>query len=119
MDGKVYRLEQSYWVRIYISGPIDMIKQVCREYVLCGLCVTITPTTYIFSHGEEEGAMIELIRYPKYPDSPGDESDCWDVMCELAEFICDNIHQGSYTVMDPDQAITFDRRKIFALPPED
>jgi hypothetical protein len=116
MDGKVYRLEQSYWVKIYISGPIEMIDQCCREFVLDGLCVNVTETQYIFTHGEQQGATIELINYPVYPKTP---EEIWDTAIDLANFILDNTHQGSYTVMDPDQAITFDRRKIFALPPED
>lgn len=111
MKGSTYHLKSSYWVRCYISGPIEMVKQCCREFVLDGLCVTVTPTTYIYTHGEESGVMIELIRYPKYPNSPGSKKDNWNTMVELADFILDQTHQGSYTVMDAENAITFDRRR--------
>ena len=98
----------SYWVRIYISGPIDMIDQCCREFVLDGLCVNVTKTQYIFTHGEQQGATIELINYPKYPDT---SENLWDKAIELADFILDNTHQGSYTVMDAEKAVSFDRRR--------
>lgn len=101
--------EQSYWVRIYVSGPIPMIEQCCREFVLEGLCVTVTPTNYIFTHGEQTGAIIEIINYPVYPSSPEEQ---WDKAIDLANFILDNTHQGSYTVMDAENVITFDRRTI-------
>lgn len=32
-----------------------------------GLCVTITPTTFIYKNGREEGAVIGLINYPRFP----------------------------------------------------
>jgi hypothetical protein len=96
------------WVRIYIAGPVPLIEQCCREFVLDGLCVTVTPTNYIFTHGEQSGAIIELINYPKYPSTPEED---WDQAIDLANFLLDNLHQGSYTVMSPEKVITFDRRQ--------
>jgi len=56
------------WARIYIAGPIDVAKQVIRQDCLRqGLCVTIEPTTYIYSGGEEEGYVVGLNNYPRFP----------------------------------------------------
>ena len=108
MEGREY-IEKTYWVRIYISGPLEMIEQCCREFVLDGLCVTVTPTKYIFTHGEETGVVVELINYPVYPTM---DNDIWRTATELADFLLDNTHQGSYTVMDPTKTYTFDRRAV-------
>lgn len=54
-----------------MSGPIDVAKQVCREHcLLVGLCVTVEPSCFIYSGGEEAGFVIGLINYPRFPDSP-------------------------------------------------
>jgi len=60
----------TYWVKIYIAGPIKVAKQIIRrECKAEGLCVTIDPTTFIYTGGEETGYVVQLINYPKYPVS--------------------------------------------------
>ena len=57
-------------IEIYASGPIEVAKQVCRETCLSeGLCVTIEPTHFIYTGGEETGFKIGLINYPRFPTS--------------------------------------------------
>lgn len=59
----------SFWARIYISGPDDVIEQVCRkECKRKGLCVTVTPTKFIYTGGEETGVEVGLINYAKFPE---------------------------------------------------
>lgn len=66
-------VEPTYQIRIYISGPIEVIKQTCRtECLRQGLCVTVDPTTYIYTGGEEAGAVIGLINYPRFPTTPAE-----------------------------------------------
>ena len=101
---------KTYWVKIYIAGPIWLIEQVCREYVLKGGCVTITPTNYIYTMGEESGAEISLINYPRYPkDNP--QEDLLLEAIELGGLICERCAQGSFTVMTPHDTHFFSRRK--------
>jgi hypothetical protein len=67
------RLETSntQWARIYLSGPIEVAKQVIRADCLReGLCVTIEPTTFIYTGGEEAGYVVGLINYPRFPIEP-------------------------------------------------
>ena len=50
---------------------ITEVEEICQNY--CddvGLCVTITPTKYIYKNGNEEGCSIGLINYPRFPSSP-------------------------------------------------
>lgn len=39
-----------------------------QEYVnKVGLCITITPTTFVYKDGREQGVVIGLINYPRFP----------------------------------------------------
>lgn len=61
---------ETYWARIYIAGPVEIAKQILREECLReGLCVTIEPTTFIYTGGEESGYVVGLINYPRFPAS--------------------------------------------------
>lgn len=64
-------LVDTYWARIYISGPIEVAKQAIRaECLREGLCVTIEPTTFIYTGGEESGFVVGLVNYPRFPSTP-------------------------------------------------
>ncbi len=52
---------------------IDEVMEICQEY--CddiGLCVTITPIHFVYTKGQENGCLIGLINYPRFPSSPED-----------------------------------------------
>lgn len=58
----------TYWIRLYLSGPIEVAKQAIRADCLReGLCVTIEPTTFIYTGGEEAGYVVGLVNYPRFP----------------------------------------------------
>jgi hypothetical protein len=70
----------SYNINIYIglthsdSGvthDIGKLKEICQNYVNnIKLCVTVTPTEFIYVDGSESGAIVGLIHYPRYPSTP-------------------------------------------------
>ena len=61
----------TFWVRIYLAADFDVAKQICREYCYNqGLCVNIHKCNYIFTGGEEYGCCVELINYPRFPNTP-------------------------------------------------
>jgi hypothetical protein len=91
----------TFWVRIYMSGPIEIAKQVCRaECRKEGLCVTIEPTTFIYTGGEESGFVIGLIQYPRFPKP---EPELFDRAVALARVLLDTTHQHSALVMGADK----------------
>lgn len=93
------KTEATFWARIYMSGPIEIAKQVCRERCLArGLCVTIDPTHFIYTGGEESGFVVGLIQYPRFPASEEDiESRAEEIAHALLERTC----QHSALVMTP------------------
>jgi hypothetical protein len=91
--------QPTYWVKIYLSGPIEVAKQFLRgECASIGLCVTIEPTTYIYTGGEESGYVVGLIQYPRFPATEAS-------ILERAELITSRLleltHQASCTIMTP------------------
>ncbi len=97
-----------FWANIYIAGPVPMIEQVCREFCEQGLCVTVTPTNYIYTMGEESGAIVGLINYPRFPKTNAVIlNDAIALGHEIMEQCC----QGSFTVMTPKETHFFSRRK--------
>lgn len=61
----------TYVIRLYLSGPIEIAKQAIRADCLReGLCVTIEPTTFIYTGGEEAGYVVGLVNYPRFPSEP-------------------------------------------------
>lgn len=96
-------------VRIYLSGPISIIQQICRQYCLeIGLCVTVTPTVFIYTGGEEFGVEIGLLNYPRFPDS---EAGLIKKAIDLANRCRNGAAQHSYLVVTPKQTIWNSTRK--------
>lgn len=77
----------TYWAKIYLSGPIEIAKQTIRqECHEAGLCVTIEPTTFIYTGGEESGYVVGLVNYPRFPAEPAAIRDrAYALMTRLLE----------------------------------
>lgn len=47
---------------------IKKAELICQKYCNeVGFCVTITPTKYIYTNGNEKGFVIGIIAYPRFP----------------------------------------------------
>lgn len=89
----------SYPISIFIAGDFDEARKICRKF--CdeeGLCVTVTPTTYIYTGGEEPGVVVGLINYPRFPAKPRDIEGAAEL---LALELVHKLEQQSVTVQTP------------------
>jgi hypothetical protein len=69
----VKRLEPTFWVDIYMAGDIWAAKtELRRECNREGLCVTLTPTEFIYTGGLESGFVVGLKNYPRFPKAPAE-----------------------------------------------
>lgn len=93
---------KTFTATIYLSGSIETIKQVCRKYCLRGLCVTIKPTLFIYTGGEEFGVEIGLLNYPRFEES---EDDILQNTIELATKCRDEAMQHSWLIVTPEKTI--------------
>lgn len=98
----------TYWARIYISGPIEVAKQIIREDCLReGLCVTIESTTYVYTGGEEIGYVVGLNNYPRFSTTEHElDSRAEDLALKLLQ----GTHQHSCMIQTPEQTKWISRR---------
>jgi hypothetical protein len=90
----------SYQIKIYLSGSIEVAKQVIREHILeKPLCVTIEPTTYIYTGGEEAGYVVGLLNYPRFPKPPNELAVRASI---LAELLLARTFQRSALIVSPE-----------------
>jgi hypothetical protein len=95
----------SYPVSIFIAGRASDIEEQCRTYCdEVGLCVTCTPTTFIYTGGEEDGYIVGLINYPRFPSAP---KAIWEHAETLAARLRIEADQQSYTIQAPDKTVWF------------
>lgn len=96
-------------IRIYLSGPIESAKQIIRGYCLSvGLCVTIEPTLFIYTGGEEAGYVVGLLNYPRFPSNAED----LDRKAEkLALLLLDGTYQHSALVVTPECSVWYTKRE--------
>ena len=91
---------KTHEVKIYIAGDLPAIKTACREFCLTGLCVSITPTDFVFTGGSETGACIGLINYARFPAEP---SAIDARAMELAMILLSKCCQRSCSVVTPNE----------------
>lgn len=93
----------TFWARIYISGPIEAARQTIREDCLReGLCVTIEPTRFIYTGGEEDGFVVGLVNYPRFPTT--DEALTTRAR-DLAERLLAATFQHSVLIVTPKESV--------------
>jgi len=87
--------------------PIEKIYEVCQEYIdRIGWCVTVTPTKYIYKNGNELGAIIGIIQYPRFPTSI-------DILKEetikLAKLLLANLKQFRISIAFPEETVMIEK----------
>ena len=98
----------SYPVSIFMAGDIDHAMHHCRAY--CddvGFCVTVTPTDYIYRDGQEDGFIVGLINYPRFPATP---EQIFKIANEIADKLRRHLYQDSYSIQTPTETHWFSWR---------
>lgn len=86
-DGEVKSIEEVY----------DVCQQYCNVY---GLCVTVSPTRFIYTNGNEDGCCIGLINYPRFPSA---NEKITDLAIGLAEILKQDFKQNRVSVVTSDK----------------
>lgn len=114
----------AFWANIYVGlketprafepapeydGPwpvlhsVSEVERVCQEY--CdekGFCVSVTPTKYIYTRGNEPGVIVGVISYPRFPS---DNGELRRRALELAEKLRTACGQYKVSVMMPSEVV--------------
>lgn len=101
----IRKVDKSYNVEVHMAGDIReaglFLQQVAARR---GMCVSITPTSFIYSGGREEGFRIGFINYPRFPQNP---EEILRQAEELADWVRDHIGQYSWSITTPDETIYY------------
>ena len=89
-------------VTIYIAGDFADAKRVCRKFCAEGLCVTVEPTTFVYTGGAEDGVRIRLINYPRFPT---DVPTLVATAERLGDLLRAELCQSSYSIVGPSETI--------------
>lgn len=97
------RIVPAFYANIWIAGDAQEAERICRRYCMeVGLCVTVTPTTFVYTGGAEVGVCVRLVNYPRSPRDPQDiEAQAMDLARMLRVGLC----QWSFMVETPAKAI--------------
>lgn len=79
------------------------VEAACQDYCdEVALCVTVTPTRFVYPKGNEPEAVVGLIAYPRFPQSDG-EIDA--IAVDLARALMRRCGQNRVTVTTPDHSM--------------
>jgi hypothetical protein len=95
-------------LNIYIAGDYDTAKKITQEY--CdknGMCVTVTPTVYVYTGGQEDGVIVGLINYPRFPKY---NSELLKIAEAIAEELRIGLGQQSYSIDTPKETLWYSHR---------
>lgn len=93
----------SYQATIFIAGDLEKARAGCRMYCdEIGECVTVTPTEYVYTRGEETGVAIGFINYGRFPRS---RDVIFARACNLARRLLIILGQDSASVVATDRTI--------------
>ena len=109
---------KTYEVKIYLGlqegyeGSMHNAKAVedCIEkYCECGFCVTVTPLRFIYTGGKENGVMIGIINYPRFPK---EESELDLHAIALADKLMKEFKQYRCSIVFPDDTVMCENAKL-------
>jgi len=98
----------TFYAEALLACDYDTAVKTCREYSFnVGLCVTVTKTRYVYTCGAEDGVIVKLINYPRFPKSP---SEIKETAIDLGFHLAKKGFQGSFSIQTPTETLWYSRR---------
>lgn len=105
----VSRSAPSWSLAIYVAGDAGVAEVACQRFAASvGMCVTVTPTCFVYTGGRETGVEVVFRSYPRFPAAP---QDCWPLAVELAEQLVVEMGQATAMVVGPTETRWITRRR--------
>jgi hypothetical protein len=98
---------ETFRADIFIAGSKSAAVDLCREFCLIGLCVSVTEAEYVYTGGMESGVRIGLINYPRFPSC---SESILETARRLAKYLIWGMHQSSCTIVSDKVTIFMSRR---------
>ncbi|MBI2057142.1 hypothetical protein HYT91_02705 [Candidatus Pacearchaeota archaeon] len=101
ITAKIYLgLREGYTNKVH---TINEVKNFLQDYVdKTSFCVTITPTTFVYKNGRENGVIIGLINYPRFPKTKKELKRRAE---EIAKLCKEEYKQNRISIEYPDKTI--------------
>lgn len=87
--------EKSYFAALHIAGDIEVAQAFLRKLAMRGACYQVTPCKYVYTGGAEDGMVIRVIQYPRFPKQ---ELEIFDTLLEDAKALAKELCQVSFTI---------------------
>ncbi|MCK9595811.1 hypothetical protein M0R19_01350 [Candidatus Pacearchaeota archaeon] len=101
MYAKIYvGLREGYTNIIHDISELEELLQ--KETDKGGLCVTVTPTKFIYKEGNEIGAIVGLINYPRFPTT---EKQLEEDAEKIAQLCKDKFKQNRISIEYQDKTV--------------
>lgn len=106
----IIKAAPTYNVEIHMAGDIALAGQIIQRYAADnGMCVTLSPQSYIYTGGREEGFRVGFINYPRFPAEHTDQ--IFDKAKDIAALLMLELGQHSYSIVTPLETIWVSRRE--------
>ncbi|MEJ6845110.1 hypothetical protein V3589_02655 [Sinorhizobium fredii] len=107
----IVKTAPTHCVEIHMAGDISLAGQVIQRHAIDhGMCVTLSPQSFIYTGGREEGFRIGFINYPRFPAEHVDEID--NKAMALADVLMRELGQHSYCIVTPVCTAWHSRREV-------
>lgn len=102
---------KTYGAKIYVAETLGSswersrttAIEVCRDYVdEVGLCVTVTPTTFVYTGDVVLGVIVGLINYPRFPST---KQEIRRHAFTLAKRLIKRLEQRGASIEFPDETV--------------
>ena len=102
------RIEPTFSVTIYVAGDVPTARESLRRQCFeDGLCVTLTPSEFIYTAGMESGVAVGLVNYPRFPSTP-EQIEARAIV--VAQQLMVDLYQWSALVVTPTRTIWLNNR---------
>ncbi|MGR9441635.1 hypothetical protein [Rhizobium leguminosarum] len=89
----------SFNIEVHMAGDINAATLFLQqEAARKGMCVTLTPQTFIYSGGREEGFRVGLINYPRFPKTP---DELFGEARMIGLWLRAHLGQASFSIVTP------------------
>lgn len=106
----------SFNIDIHMAGDIAFAGQIIQRLAVgTGLCVTLSPQSFIYTGGREEGFRVGIINYARFPSTP---EQLLDRAKTIANALMLELGQHSYSIVTPIESIWISRREETAATKE-
>lgn len=95
------------------EGPnmdVKIAEDICSNFVNeVKCCVTITPTRFLYVDGREDGFVVGLINYPRFPSN---NYDITERAVELGKRLMKRLQQYRITITTPTVSIMLEEEDL-------